>query len=115
MADPLSISAGVVGIVAPALHSSRLLLDDPSEGNHQCRGTIVTAFLRAQLKHAIQHYQNMGVAVEQTFTRRQVKPSANFVDLYTTTSSATPNSPSTVTDSGNDASKGELTVNFVAN
>jgi hypothetical protein len=28
MADPLSISAGVVGIIVPALHGSRLLLDD---------------------------------------------------------------------------------------
>lgn len=28
MADPLSISAGVVGIIVPALHASRLLLDD---------------------------------------------------------------------------------------
>jgi hypothetical protein len=28
MADPLSIGAGVVGIIVPALHGSRLLLDD---------------------------------------------------------------------------------------
>jgi hypothetical protein len=28
MADPLSISASVVGIIVPALHGSRLLLDD---------------------------------------------------------------------------------------
>lgn len=28
MADPLSIGAGVVGIIVPALHASRLLLDD---------------------------------------------------------------------------------------
>src|SRR5438045_6742016 len=28
MADPLSIGAGVVGIIAPALHGTRLLLDD---------------------------------------------------------------------------------------
>lgn len=28
MADPLSIGAGVVGLIVPALHGSRLLLDD---------------------------------------------------------------------------------------
>ncbi len=28
MADPLSITAGVVGIIAPALHTTRLLLQD---------------------------------------------------------------------------------------
>jgi hypothetical protein len=28
MADPLSIGAGVVGIIVPALHGTRLLLDD---------------------------------------------------------------------------------------
>lgn len=28
MADPLSIAAGVVGVVIPALHATRLLLDD---------------------------------------------------------------------------------------
>jgi hypothetical protein len=28
MADPLSIGAGVVGIIVPAVHGSRLLLDD---------------------------------------------------------------------------------------
>jgi len=28
MADPLSIGAGVVGIIVPALHGARLLLDD---------------------------------------------------------------------------------------
>lgn len=28
MADPLSISAGVVGLAVPALHAARLLLDD---------------------------------------------------------------------------------------
>jgi TPP-dependent trihydroxycyclohexane-1,2-dione (THcHDO) dehydratase len=28
MADPLSISAGVVGIIVPALHGSRVLLDE---------------------------------------------------------------------------------------
>jgi hypothetical protein len=31
MADPLSITAGVVGIIAPALHTTRLLLQDLQE------------------------------------------------------------------------------------
>ena len=38
----------------------------------------------AQLKHAIQRYQNTGVAIEQTLIRRQVKPSAILLTSTTT-------------------------------
>jgi hypothetical protein len=50
------------------------------------RTILALAFPQAQLNHAIRRYQNIGVAVEQTFNRRQVKPKAILL-TYTTTSS----------------------------
>lgn len=54
MADPLSIAAGLVGIVVPALHATRLLLDDLQKIS-EAPSTVETlrqdvGFLEATLK-----------------------------------------------------------------
>ncbi|KAH7010789.1 uncharacterized protein B0I36DRAFT_257120 [Microdochium trichocladiopsis] len=71
MADPFSITAGVIGIVAPALHTTRLLLNDlrkiseaPSVVSALCEDvSFVEGTLESLAAVSEQQWRALGVVV----------------------------------------------------